>query len=357
MTLMRTGRLVAASIALLLSMHLSTAALAQLSEGPNEPGAVFNDPAFGTPLWTDPANAQTSDNADASAAPGVNNTQYLHANNFGFAIPAPAVIVGIEVNIERRAATGLALKDTRVRIVKNGVVGATERGDLVTLWPTVDTVKTYGSNSDLWGETWTASDINASNFGVVLSVNGTGDAAFVDSITATVHYELCTQTPQGVCRAATKSLFLVKDNASDDTKDKTIFKWIKGDATSQTEFANPTSTAVYAVCVYENGALSYSMIIPPGTSEWAQISTKGFKYKDLTGTAQGIQKIILKGSPDPAKSKVLVKGRGLNLPDPVPALTMPVEVQVINSDSGLCWGAEFTTFKKNQTGLFKAKNP
>lgn len=343
-------------LAVVLTACVSTIASAQLSEGPNDPGAAFNDPAFGTPLWTDPTNAQTSDNADASAAPGVNNTQYLHANNFGFAVPSPAVIVGIEVNIERRAATGLALKDTRVRIVKGGVIGGTERGDLVTLWPTVDTVKTYGSDSDLWGETWTAADINANNFGVVLSVNGTGDAAFVDSITAKVYYELCTQAPLGTCRAATKSLFLVKDNG-DDTKDKTLFKWIKGAATDQSEFADPKTSAVYAVCVYEGGALSYSMIIPPSNSLWQTIGSKGFKYKDLGGSFQGVQKIILKGSADPNKSKVLVKGRGLNVPDPVPALTMPVEVQVVNSDTGICWGAEFTTFKKNQAGLFKAKNP
>lgn len=341
--------------ALLLGTGLVTAAAAQLSEGPNDPGAVFNDPAFGSPLWTDPGNAQTSDNAEAGAIPGAGNTQYLHANNFGFNIPSPALIVGIEATIERRSTTGI-ITDSRVRIVKGGVIGATEKASGAA-WPNVEAVQTYGGPSDLWGETWTAADINANNFGVVLSVNGAADAAFVDHMALKVYYELCIQTPQPVCRAATKSLFLVKDNLSDDTKDKTIFKWIKGDQTDQSEFANPTSTATYAVCVYENGALSYSMIIPPGTPEWSQISTKGYKYKDLTGGAQGIQKIILKGSPDPDKSKVLVKGRGLNLPDPVPALTLPVEVQVINSDTGICWGAEFTTFKKNQTGLFKAKNP
>lgn len=348
------GPFAAASIAAVLSALLVTQARAQLSDGPNSPGASYNDVTFGTVPWTTPGNATASDDATAQAAPGGGDTNYLHSDNFGFNVPGPAVIKGIEVTIERHSLTG-TITDSRLRIVKGGVIGATERGDLINTWPTTDAVATYGSSSDLWGETWSPTDINASNFGVALSVTDSADLALVDHIAIKVYYELCTPAPLGGCRVATKSLFLVKDNTSDDTKDKTIFKWIKGAATTQTEFSDPINTALYAVCVYEAGALSYSMVIPPGPA-WTPIGSKGFKYKELTGSAQGVQKIILKGSTDP-KSKVLVKGRGLALPDPVPPLTMNVEVQVVNSDNGICWGTLFTGFKKNQAGLFKAKNP
>lgn len=353
------GPLATAGIALLLSVCLATAGHAQQqSEGPNTAGAITNDPAGGIPAWTSPADATASDNTYAQAVPGGGATQYLSATNYNFNIPSPALIDGIEVNIERRSAFG-TIKDSKLRIIKGGVVGATERGDLVSTWPTVDTPKTYGSNADLWGETWTAADINAAGFGVALSVTDSLDAAFVDAMTIKVYYSLCQPAPQGLCRTATKSLLLVKNN-SDNAKDKFIFKWIKGMSTDQTEFGNPTvvNGAVYATCVYENNALSFSMVVPASTTLWTPIGAKGYKYKDLTGTSFGVQKIIVKGSDD-NKAKILVKGRGSLLPDPIPpALTLPVKVQVINSDSGLCWEATFDVpnIKKNTPDLFKGKN-
>jgi hypothetical protein len=128
-----------------------------LSEGPNSPGAVFDDVAFGTVAWTTPGNAAMSDNFYAQAAPGGGFTHYLHADNYNFSIPPPAKILGIEVNIERRSLAG-TIKDARLRLVKGGVVGTTDRADTVATWPIVDTVKTYGGPSDLWGDTWTAAE-------------------------------------------------------------------------------------------------------------------------------------------------------------------------------------------------------
>ena len=53
--------------------------------------------------------------------------------------------------------------------------------------------------------------------------------------------------------------------------------------------------------------------MPPG-SNWSPLGSKGYKYKDQTAAQDGITKIILKGG-DAGKSKALVKGKGLNLPD------------------------------------------
>ena len=65
---------------------------------------------------------------------------------------------------------------------------------------------------------------------------------------------------------------------------------------------------------------------------------------------------MLKGS-DETKTKLLFKGKGLALPDPTPPLTLPVAVQIVNSDSGLCWEGVYDTpeVKKNVLGQFKAK--
>jgi len=324
----------------------------QLFEGPNNPGAAYNDPTFGIPAWTTPGNATSSDGMYAQAAPGGLNTQYLHADNFDFTIPSPAVVDGIEVDIEKKCNLG-TIKDARVRIVKGGVVGSTDESN-PNFWPTTDTVVTYGGPSDLWGETWTPADINANNFGVVLSATDSTDTALVDDIQIKVFFSLCTQAPKGSCRTSAKSLFLVR-NKTDTTKDKLIWKWIKGASTSQSDFADPTATAIYAMCVYENGVLTTTLAVPPSASLWKSISTKGFKYKDTAGSSFGIQKILLHGSTS-STSKVLVKGKGSLLPNPAVPLTLPVEVQVINSDTGVCFDATYTTFKKNSEGLFKGKN-
>lgn len=341
-------------VSAILSVGLAGKAHAQaLSEGPNSPGAVFNDPSFGIPPWTNPGNAVASDDAYATASPGGLSTQYLEATNFGFNIPPPAVIEGIEVAIEKRSALG-TIFDSRVRIIKGGFAGTDDHSD-ANLWPNVDTVVTYGGPSDLWGETWTSTDINANDFGVAISATDSIDSAIVDHITIKVYYSLCTTAPLGGCKSSTKSILLVKDK-TDNTKDKFVWKWILGTATSQTEFADPKTTAIYALCLYENSALSETIAILPSNTAWKTISTKGFKYTDKNGTQQGITKVLLRGSAE-SKAKILVKGKGSLLPDPVPALTLPVTVQLLNSDNGDCWEASYALpqIKKNQTGIFKAK--
>jgi cysteine-rich repeat protein len=160
-----------------------------VDDGPQAPGTLVNDPAGGTAPWVLPANAAASDNAYAQVTPAGLPTQYLKATNFGFAIPAGAVIDGITVTVERRSAAAL-ITDDAVRIVKGGIVGTDDRASAST-WPTTDAVATYGGGSDLWGETWTASDVNGAGFGVALSVTDNVDVAAVDAVAITVHYSLC----------------------------------------------------------------------------------------------------------------------------------------------------------------------
>ena len=331
-------------------------ASAQISEGPNSPGAVVSDASFGSSPWFATGNAGASDDSWAQGAPaGLTPTQYLKATSFGFTIPAPAQIVGIEATIERHSNLG-TISDARVRIVKGGVVGATERA-LAGTWPAItDAVVTYGGSSDLWGETWTPADINAGGFGLALSVQDSTDLALVDHMTLKVFYSLCAETPAAGCKTAAKSIFLVKDKTP-DSKDKLIWKWIKGLSTPTADFADPLLTARYALCVYagSTSALIGDALVQPGAG-WSNISTKGFKYLDKTASQTGIQKIIVKGSVD-NKAKALVKGKGAALPDIAPPLGLPVKVQLVNSDSGKCWEGEYDTpdLKKNETGQFKAK--
>ena len=161
------------------------------------PGTMANDATVGTIAWTNPNNAKVSDNVYATASNfGGTTTNYLKATNFGFSIPAGATINGMIVEIERKTNNPGAGVDNAVRIVKGGVIGSTNKASGVN-WTGSDTYATYGSSSDLWGETWNGTDINDSIFGVVISAKDTvGESATltIDHIRITVYYTALSST-------------------------------------------------------------------------------------------------------------------------------------------------------------------
>lgn len=163
------------------------------SQGPLTCATGAEDSSFGTTAWTNPSNITASDNSYATLnSQPATNTRYLKATNCGFSVPNGAVVTGILVEFERQAicAAGCT-RDSRIRIVKGGVIGSTDRS-AAALWPFagVDEFSAFGSSTDLWGETWSPSDINDSGFGVVLSAIGesSGASSRVDSVRITVSY-------------------------------------------------------------------------------------------------------------------------------------------------------------------------
>jgi len=61
--------------------------------------------------------------------------------------------------------------DNSIRIVKGGVISGDEKALGKEIPATIDYIK-YGGENDLWGLTWTAGDINSSDFGVAISYSG-----------------------------------------------------------------------------------------------------------------------------------------------------------------------------------------
>jgi cysteine-rich repeat protein len=166
------------------------------------------------------------------------------------------------------------------------------------------------------------------------------------------------EVPQTGCRGARKSLLSITNRSDDDSLDKFLWRWNLGDATTQAEFGNPETSASYTLCIYQSGnGLLWRADVAPSMSLWKPLGDKGWKYKDPDGTANGVQKILLKASTE-ARAQVLVKGKGLGLPDPTLGnLVTPVTAQLHSSETGLCWGAEYTATKKNTDTRFKAKTP
>ena len=107
-------------------------------------------------------------------------------------------------------------------------------------------------------------------------------------------HDLCTQdscdpiggcvndgSPVGGCRTALKSILILKDK-SPDSKDKLVWKWVKGQSTAQSEFGVPTGTTQYAVCIHAGtaAALLANYNVPSSAMKWSTIGTKGYKYTD-----------------------------------------------------------------------------
>lgn len=161
------------------------------SQGALSPATAVDDATVGTLSWTNPGNVFASDNVYAQRASIGGTTHYLKATNFGFTIPAGSTINGILVEIEKKRSNVGAdtAVDNKVNIIKSSI-SATNYAS-ASNWPIVDTYISYGSSTDLWGETWTATDINSSSFGVALSANmfpETSMTIYVDHIRITVYY-------------------------------------------------------------------------------------------------------------------------------------------------------------------------
>jgi len=163
---------------------------------------------IGTVAWTNPDNAKVSDNVYATASGAKPWTShYLKATNFGFSIPSGAIINGILVEIEEKGSTPSPAHESAIKIVKaDGTIGTTNKSTGATL-PSSDTYISYGSDSDLWDETWDDTKINDIDFGVVFSIAGNGGTGgYVDHIRITVYYTETGSTSTSISSSISSSI-------------------------------------------------------------------------------------------------------------------------------------------------------
>ncbi|MFH1017074.1 MAG: hypothetical protein V1798_02700 [Pseudomonadota bacterium] len=165
-----------------------------VSVGPNN-ASMFFDSDDGYAIWSDPDNAQTSDNQYATVE--IDDATYqsngLYALNFGFSVPSTATINGIQFDVERKAnkKSGMDwMNDFVVFLVAGSIRTDQDKANAIH-WPTTDTYVTYGGSTDLWGQTLTPTDVNGSVFGLYLGTYVTTIStviAYVDHIRCTVYY-------------------------------------------------------------------------------------------------------------------------------------------------------------------------
>jgi hypothetical protein len=180
----------------LVLFFFSTNQVSAITVGPNSPGTNTQDSSIELVNWSHLDYVQTSDDKYATSMGNMKNgdvTVSLKATNFGFSIPSGAIINGISVNVKRKAGDE-SFFDNEIRIIKGGIMGATNKLSS-DAWPTSDATTTYGGDSYLWDENWTYADINSAKFGFAISVKKTEDGnkkPSIDWINIIVTYTLPT---------------------------------------------------------------------------------------------------------------------------------------------------------------------
>ena len=129
-------------------------------------------------------------------------------SGFTTGIPTNATIIGVEVEIQRKADVNTAtdnVQDLQIALANVGTKNDYCTGELRTLsadnkaaagerWTTEDVTKTYGGPTDLWGQAIPASAILSPDFGVFVGINrqwtgGTyAEQAQIDYIKVKVYY-------------------------------------------------------------------------------------------------------------------------------------------------------------------------
>lgn len=164
------------------------------SQGPNTPSTHGTKALAGnTSSWsaTDRVTGAADDlGAYTSSMSSGQYSDHLYGAGFGFTIPSGSTIDGIVVEWRRRDLSGGAgVKDKAVRILKAGSVVGSDYAT-ATAWATSYGYVTYGGSSDLWGTTWSVSEINAAGFGAAIAGESTGSGGWpqVDHARITVYY-------------------------------------------------------------------------------------------------------------------------------------------------------------------------
>lgn len=119
----------------------------------------------GEVAWVNPNNVLVDDTSYATLNLSAQTGGRIQVTGLSAALPSDAVIVGFHVYVRGTSADFL-YSSLNTKLIKNGTVVASTSG--VTFSTTEGESQAGGGERDLFGETWTPADVNASNFGVDL---------------------------------------------------------------------------------------------------------------------------------------------------------------------------------------------
>jgi hypothetical protein len=171
----------------------------------------------------------------------------------------------------------------------------------------------------------------------------------------------CPAVPAPACNTAGGSTLQLQRD-SDDSRDRFVWKFVKGQMFTQGDFADPTTDSDHTLCFYAGAAaeLVAEANLPANASLFRPLGDNGWSYKDSTRAQAGIGWLLVKGGGE-GSTKALAKGGGADLPDfPLPfgaAPGEPVIVQLRNSATGRCLSTAFDSPTTDSADQFKAREP
>ena len=182
----------------------------------NTSNASSQNDVYSSLLFTDSFNVQADEPLSLSPA---DETNYLVCKNLDSNIPNDATIEGIRIYIDRyNSFTGdgtVTIKDDAIYLTKNGTdtVGSNKSTGATWSLTDTDTYISFGGVSDLWGTSWTASEINNDNFGVMIGptiefyglTGENGGSAKIDHVYVEITYA-------GGTTGRRRAVFIAKNN-------------------------------------------------------------------------------------------------------------------------------------------------
>ena len=144
--------------------------------------SVVNDPTFGVLIGAqsgvfEPNTSYTIDanNLQFTLYYSVTGTDGLQAKAFNFSIQPTNGVTGLETTYQAYSSSSNTLT---FQLIKNGVAVGVPKVQTITTTPTIYSL---GGGSDLWGTTWSYSDINSVGFGWQVTSSGSG-TAFINDV-------------------------------------------------------------------------------------------------------------------------------------------------------------------------------
>lgn len=169
-----------------------SAAFSQTTRSPSSASTIS---IFLGANWSNASGVQSTGGAVATASGNtVFFTDILLTSGYGFSIPSTDIIEGIEVRVSRRRTSGNSVTDNAVELTKDGGTSFTTSGYAKPdNWQTSFTDAFYGGPSELWGTTWTPAEINNSDFGFGIVIQGSTNllqsvGGAIDHIQITVYH-------------------------------------------------------------------------------------------------------------------------------------------------------------------------
>lgn len=157
-----------------------------------------NDTSIGTKAWTNPGNAENSDDVYAEMLAFNGNdqiTNYLRALQLVPGLPGHATIIGIEVRAECDDFENIGANQTlqeSIRLFVNGVPAGENRAS--GGFPSPDAYVVWGGPTDLWGLSLTAAEVLATDFGWGLAaksdfIGGNNSGLNIDHMQMRIYYD------------------------------------------------------------------------------------------------------------------------------------------------------------------------